>query len=482
MKCDLDGPESSKRPLSSLQWLALCASLLVTCLWLAACAGGAGAVSANSSAGGNGSPANSGGGSGSAGSGGSGSGSSGGSGSGGSGGSSAVGPVIYVAETTQNFGTGSQGGVIEAFALNGSSGALTSLAGSPFSTNYSTASDMALAPSGASAYVLAQQYPAGTCCVGPTYLLVFALDAAGAPSFQQALPTSATEVGKLAVAPSGRFVYATPYSGVGNGGIGIFAVRSDGTLAASGVVAAQSSGDLVITPNGAYVYTNSDGNPVTPLGNNPCGLFNSYVWGFSINATTGALTPVSGSPFTFQRQLCTVGPAPNYLTKQIDPSGQRLFVVDSFNADVTVFSIDSASGALTLLPGTTTDGAVAGFTSSAMDPLGPFLYIGSTIDYFTGFSLAGNAASGILPLLAGMPVQVAPLPNVNQGSTALAIDSSGSFLFSNENDFTSAFSCCGPDNFAEFAIDSTTGALTQLHSAPPTLAGTASRIVAAPPR
>jgi 6-phosphogluconolactonase (cycloisomerase 2 family) len=436
--------------------LALMATALLWCALLLGCAGSTGSTGQSSNNPGSNNP--------------------------GGNGSSGRGAVVYVSETS---GVGTLGGLIEGFALDTTSGVLTPLAGSPFATGSSTTNDMALPPNGGNLYVLGQQFPSGTCCVGPSSLLVFALDPnTGAPSLKQSLATNASEGSKLAVAPSGKFVYVAPYSGEASiNGIGIFGVQSDGTLVASGSLASsQSTGDVVMSLNGAFLYTSSDGGPVGNLGNNPCGPFNSFIWGFSVDAETGALAPLPGSPFTFQRQLCEVGHAPNYVTKQIDPRGQRLFVIDSFNADITSFAINPSTGALTLLPGATPGGAVAGFTSSAMDPLRPFLYVGSTIDFFTGFSLTGNAASGVLPLLAGMPAQVAPLPNFNEGSTALAVDSSGNFLFSNENGFTSAFSCCGPDDFVEFRIDSATGALTQLRSAPAQLAGTASRIAPAPPR
>lgn len=409
------------------------------------------------------------------------------SGTGTGGGQSLSGPVLYVSETSQSFSNGGVGtfsGVIEAFALDVNSGLLSAISGSPFSTNYSAGGDMALAPGSAFAYVLAQKYPAGSCCVGPTSLLVYALDAiSGAPTLKQALATSgASETSTIAVHPSGSFIYVTPYSDdAGNTGIGVFSVQSDGTVVFSGFTAAQTQGSAAVIPNGKFLFTSSDGAPVIPLGNNACGLFNSNVWAFSINSNTGALAPVSGSPFVFQRQLCEVGHAPQYLTKQIDPSGQRLFVIDSGNATITVFAINPGTGALAMLPGTSKD-SVGGFYSSAIDPTGRFLYIGSTISSFTGFSLTANPASGTLPVLPGMPVQLTPASNNNQGSTTMAIDSSGTFLFSNENGFTSAFSCCGPDALAEFQIDPNTGALTQLPSHPATLAGTASRMVAAPSR
>jgi len=387
-------------------------------------------------------------------------------------------PVIYVSENTQS------SGVIEAFALDVNSGVLSPIPGSPFSTNYSTGDDMALSPKGAFAYVLAMKYPAGTCCVGPTSLLVYALDpASGTPTLKQALATTGIPTA-ISVHPSGQFIYVTPGSdNSGNTGIGIFSVQSDGMVVYSGFTQVQTVGGAVISPNGAFLYTDSGG---TPIGNWPstqaCGPVNENLSAFSINSTTGALTPVAGSPFTFQRQVCEVGTAPQWLTYQIDPAGQRLLVVDAANAAVKVFAIDPSSGALTLLPGTSTDGSVAGFYSSAIDPVGHFLYIGSIISSFTGFSLTANTASGALPVLTGMPVQVTPASMNDEGSTTMAIDSSGSYLFSNQNDYTSAFSCCGADALVEFQINPTTGALTQLPSTSVTLAGTASKIVAAPPQ
>ena len=409
--------------------------------------------------------------------------------SGGGGGQVLSSSVIYASETSQSFGNGNTGGtfsgLIEAFALDINSGVLSPIPGSPFSTNYSTGGDMALAPNSAFAYVLAQSYPAGTCCVGPTSLLVYALDAAsGAPTLKQSLATTgASEVSTISVHPSGHFIYVTPYNdNSGNTGIGVFSVQTDHTVVFTAFTQVQSDRGAAITPDGKFLYTNSDGAPVGNWGNAACGLVNSSLWAFSINSTTGALTPVAGSPFVFPRQMCEVGHAPQYLTKQIDPSGQHLFVIDSGNSKITVFAIDPSTSALTMLPGTTTESGIGGFYSSAIDPVGDFLYIGSAIYSFTGFPLTSDTVSGTLPLLPGMPVQVTPAPTNNEASTTMAIDSSGAFLFSNENEFTSAFSCCGPDALVEFKINPNTGALTQLPSTPVTLAGTASRIVAAPPQ
>lgn len=435
---------------------------LLLCVFLAAC-GGSGSSNGNSGTG-TGTSAGSGGGTGP-----------------GGGNTGQSRPFVYVSETGQSStDAAALSGLIEAFALDASTGALSRISGSPFSTDTSTAGDMAMAPHSEFAYLLAQTYPAGACCIGPTSLLAFALDpTSGAPTLKQTVATSASEVGKISVHPSGNFLYLSPYNNdSSNTGVGIFSVQSDNTVVFAASIQAQSDGAVAIAPNGAFLYTHSDGAPIGNWGNSPCGPIQSNLWAFSVNSTTGALSSVAGSPFVFQRQICEVGMAPNYITQQIDPSGQRLFVVDSFNATVTVFRINATTGALTLVPGTSTDRGVGGFYSSAVDPMG-FLYIGTDIYSFTGFSLTSNTTSGTIPLLPGMPVQVTPAPSYDEASRTMAIDSTGSFLFSNENEFTGAFGCCGPDAMVEFRIDST-GALTQLPSTPITLAGAASKMVASP--
>jgi hypothetical protein len=158
-------------------------------------------------------------------------------------------------------------------------------------------------------------------------------------------------------------------------------------------------------------------------------------------------------------------------------------MTDAGNLTVTVFSIDSSTGALTQLPGQTVSmGGNPGplFTATAIDPKDRFFYIGGPSYAFSGFSLA-DTASGNLPVLPGMPVQVTPMEDDNRGSTSMAVDPSGTFLFGNENDYTSAFSCCFPDLLVELRIDPKTGGLTQVSSSTATLVGSASKIVVAPP-
>ena len=81
---------------------------------------------------------------------------------------------------------------------------------------------------------------------------------------------------------------------------------------------------------------------------------------FSINATTGALTQVAGSPF-----LAAAG---NAVT--VSPNGQFLYV---FGGDMSAFSINATTGALTNVPGSPYTLPSQG-NSVTVDPTGKFLY------------------------------------------------------------------------------------------------------------
>jgi hypothetical protein len=388
-------------------------------------------------------------------------------------------PIVYVSEiTTISNGTssGTFSGLIEAFSLDSSSGNLTPIPGSPFATNYGYLDDMELSPDGSFAYVVAESYPAGTCCVGTSSILVYALDpVSGAPTLKQALAVG-TSPGAVFVHPSGRFIYLTPYSdSSGNTGTGIFSVQSDGTLAFSSFLQGQSGG--LISPDGAFLYAVLAGSPVGNWPNtSPCGPINWTVTAFRIDPSSGALSPAAGSPLSLQLENCDVGRLPQTLPALIDPSGKRLFMPDIISSSIAVVGIDPPTGALSLLPGTT-NGSIG--YSEVMDPLGRFLYFGS----FTGFSLAGNQASGILTPLPGGPLQVTPVQSYPEASSTMAIDPSGAYVLSTWSYFVDGFGCCTPPwTLVEFQINPNTGVLAQVPSTPITLVGGVSKIVVVQPK
>ncbi len=122
---------------------------------------------------------------------------------------------------------------------------------------------------------------------------------------------------------------------------------------------------------------------------------NHFVAAFSIDSSTGALTPVVGSPFT-------TGNGP--LSVAVDQSGKYLYTANSFDNTISAFAIDAGTGALTSVSGSPfATGAVGGFPFAlALDPAGMFLYTANQgSDNISGLSI--NVTTGALTLISGSP-------------------------------------------------------------------------------
>ncbi len=114
---------------------------------------------------------------------------------------------------------------------------------------------------------------------------------------------------------------------------------------------------------------------------------------YSVDAGTGALTPVAGSPFSLPSGSVPAGVV-------VDPAGKFLYVATAANGAVTVFNI-GASGALSQSRGF---GAIISASDAILDPSGKFLYVtGQQANGIAG--LAINAANGAL---APLPQQFFP--------------------------------------------------------------------------
>ena len=92
--------------------------------------------------------------------------------------------------------------------------------------------------------------------------------------------------------------------------------------------------------------------------------------GFSINATTGALTPVSGSPFA-------TGTSPIGIA--VDPTGKFVYAANANSRNVSGYSINTSTGALTPVPRSPfTAGSHP--VAVAVDPKGLFAYVPNAAD------------------------------------------------------------------------------------------------------
>jgi 6-phosphogluconolactonase len=125
---------------------------------------------------------------------------------------------------------------------------------------------------------------------------------------------------------------------------------------------------------------------------------------YALNITTGALTPVSGSP------LSTVS-SPESLA--INPQGSFLYAANVTAANsIASYGITPSTGALSLA---TTAGAGAFPASIAVDNLGGFVYVANentgNVSVYTA-----NTATGALTPVAGSPFLS------GAGARAIAID------------------------------------------------------------
>jgi 6-phosphogluconolactonase (cycloisomerase 2 family) len=122
---------------------------------------------------------------------------------------------------------------------------------------------------------------------------------------------------------------------------------------------------------------------------------------FQVDGTTGALKPVSGSPFAGGGEA-----DPNAIDVAIDPQGRFVYTVAFYDTavesgTVTAYAVDATSGALHPVPGPPT--LTPNAYSVAVDPGGRFVIVGNDdISSLTVFSI--DQATGALS-----PVPSAPL-------------------------------------------------------------------------
>jgi 6-phosphogluconolactonase len=145
-----------------------------------------------------------------------------------------------------------------------------------------------------------------------------------------------------------------------------------------------------VTPDGKFVVVVNQGT--------------NNVSVFSLNATTGALTEVPGSPFASGQQPGPVAiyPPPVPITASTCcPSGKFVFVGDTGGNSLSAYTIDSA-GSLTPVTGTPIPlGDNAQPSSIAVDPAGKFVYVSIVPQEVAGFAL--DPSTGVLTPITGSP-------------------------------------------------------------------------------
>jgi 6-phosphogluconolactonase len=270
---------------------------------------------------------------------------------------------------------------VSAYSLAKSTGALTPLAGSPYTAGLSPSW---IALSGAFAYVV--DNGAGAISIFAVNASTGVLTAAAGSPF---MLTAQAVASSLAIDPSGKFAYLAIDNTMGTWAYTIDA--STGALSEiSGSPFAESAtytppSAVAVHPGGKFLYaTNLTGDTVT---------------GFEIDATSGALSPVAGSPFA-------AGMNPYALV--IDSTGTHAYVANQLSNNVWAYTIDGATGALAPIAGSPF--AAGGAPESvAIDPTGSFLYAANEGDG-TVSAFGIDSSTGALTPAAGSPFHAGPNP------------------------------------------------------------------------
>jgi 6-phosphogluconolactonase (cycloisomerase 2 family) len=322
------------------------------------------------------------------------------------------------------------GGSVSAYDINAKTGALVPVAGSPFATGVLPVS-VAVHPSGRFAYVANAGIPTGAYSVS-----AYAVKKTGALTAILGSPfATGVQPASVTVNPNGRFVYVAD-AGLDVGDISVYAVNATtGALSpvpGSPFAAGHEATSLAVSPNGRFVYVTNNILQFSDL--------TGGVSAFVVNATTGALAPVEGSPFAAGME--TFGVA-------IHPNGRFAYAANALSNDVSVYSINATTGALTPIPGSPF-AADFGSISVALSPNGQFAYVANvSADDVSAFTI--NTTTGGLAPVPGSPFAAGP------GPFSVAVSPDGQFAYV-ANQFSSDVSA--------YTIDATTGALTPVADSP----------------
>ena len=237
--------------------------------------------------------------------------------------------------------------------------------------------------------------------------------------------------------PSPEYLYATSPNHI----LGFTIDQSTGALSAPSVVAGpnQSTG-ITGTISLGHLYVSD--------------FQNDTVDGFSINAWTGALTPITGSPFS----LGGTPPGAGGLSPFVS-DGTHVYATDLNARAVAGFSFDNNSGALMPVPGSPFLAGNTPVQAVQAGTQGKFLYVsdnGDSAGGILGFTIDPN--TGALTPISGSPFPTG-LTGSFPGPSALIVN--GNFLY-----VALAGTVNANNQIVVFSIDQNTGSLTPIPASP----------------
>lgn len=171
---------------------------------------------------------------------------------------------------------------------------------------------------------------------------------------------------------------------------------------------------------------------------------------FSIDSSSGALTAVTGSPFYANDSPSSIA---------MPPAGNLVYVSNPSSGMVTGFTFDAATGVLSQVPGSPFSSG-AGASALAIDNSGQFLYVANTSASNPGSGVIGNISgfsinvNGGLQNISGSPFT----PSIGTGPSTLVAVPNSSFLYATTPGSSFSIWC--------FQIDSVSGQLTVANQSP----------------
>jgi 6-phosphogluconolactonase (cycloisomerase 2 family)/uncharacterized caspase-like protein len=161
---------------------------------------------------------------------------------------------------------------------------------------------------------------------------------------------------------------------------------------------------------------------------------------FTINSSTGALSEVSGSPFR-------AGAAPYGVA--VDPTGRFVYVANKDSANVSAFAINPTTGALSKVVGSPFPTGAAPHGVAA-EPTGNFVYVANNGSANVSAYMI-NRNTGALSEVSGSPFPTGTSP------VSVAVDPTGEFVYVANNNST---------NVSAYAINMNTGTLSEVRGSP----------------
>lgn len=255
----------------------------------------------------------------------------------------------------------------------------------------------------------------------------------------------------IAIDPTGSFLFQTSQETSGSTLAGIFVYKIDRNTGSPGpsvdsyTAANVPFYDDVVDQQGKFLYAYGG----------------QGVYTFAIDASTGAITPIAGSPFA-----AATPSSPGYTQAAtlmaVDQMNKFLYV--STSKGIYAYTIDQSTGALTSVTGSPFAATVTGSWTIAITPNDSYLYqlqasTGASNSAASIYAYSVNQTSGALTPVSGSPFSagtcgtVVPAGTIGvPGPDNMTIASAGKFMY---------------DNCGIYSIDESTGAIAQVSSQGP---------------